>query len=190
MTRANVARLAQQQQQQEAQRRNSIISQMAEKVAAVNQLVAETQGTKSLNASPIPVSLKSSNIVGGATQNSVLIQKPVAILPAGAPLTAAQLARRCVTVCEDPVKAIHLQQQHAQLRAQLANLQAAGTIAVKGRDIIAAGGTLVRSHSKPRTATTAAHHQTLQQSHTVPFSPSAESLSKLGKYFVHSQFFE
>ena len=37
------------------------------------------------------------------------------------PAATSTLTRRCVTVCEDPVKAIHLQQQHQQLRTQLAS---------------------------------------------------------------------
>ena len=106
-----------QQQQQESRRNSAIISAIAEKVAAVNLLVAEQQqstGTKSLNSSPIPSTLSKMPVQIGST---VVVQKPIAVLPSGA---SATLNRRCVTVCEDPVKNIHLQQQHQQLRSQLA----------------------------------------------------------------------
>lgn len=108
-------------QQPDSRRNSAIISAMAEKVAAVNQLVAEQQqlsgntgGSKSLNNSPVPLSM----LTGQKQQPSaVVVQKPIAMLPPG---SSSTLTRRCVTVCEDPVKAIHLQQQHQALRAQLA----------------------------------------------------------------------
>lgn len=112
------------QSQQPDNRRNSaIITAMVEKVAAVNQLVAEqqcygTSGSKSLNSSPIPKSmqLQSTGIPG----STVVVQKPIPVLAPSSSERSGTLTRRCVTVCEDPVKAIHLQQQHQQLRSQLA----------------------------------------------------------------------
>lgn len=93
-------------------------------MAAVNQLVAEQQqqqqqssGSKSLNSSPIPSTLTTRTPQGKLIGSSVVVQKPIAMLPPG---SSATLNRRCVTVCEDPVKAIHMQQQHQQLRTQLA----------------------------------------------------------------------
>lgn len=103
-------------------RRNSaIISAIAEKVAAVNQLVAEQQtstGSKSLNSSPVPMSMTKLSGQMVTAGSAVVVQKPIALLPTG---SSATLTRRCVTVCEDPVKAIHLQQQQHQLRSQLAS---------------------------------------------------------------------
>lgn len=107
-------------QQPDSRRNSAIISAMAEKVAAVNQLVAEQQlsgntgGSKSLNNSPVPLSMLTGQ---GQKASAVVVQKPIAMLPPG---SSSTLTRRCVTVCEDPVKAIHLQQQHQALRAQLA----------------------------------------------------------------------
>lgn len=119
-------------------RRNSaIISAMAEKVAAVNQLIAEQQqiqqlksGSKSLNSSPIPIGigkLSSSQINAGSVGSSstVVVQKPIALhhpnssvmVPSGS--ATLQHHRRCVTVCEDPIKNVHLQQQHQQMRSKL-----------------------------------------------------------------------
>lgn len=107
----------------DSRRNSAIISAIAEKVAAVNQLVAEQQqsigstGSKSLNSSPIPATLNKvpNKMVCGST---VVVQKPVAMLPSGLAMGAsATLNRRCVTVCDDPVKAM----QHHQLRSQYVN---------------------------------------------------------------------
>lgn len=117
-------------------RRNSaIISAMAEKVAAVNQLVAEQQqnqqqqhyhhhhsGSKSSNCSPVPTSLTKMTS-GGST---VIVQKPIAILPGSG--SSATLTRRCVTVCEDPIKTLNMQKQQQQIRYQLSAALSGGTL--------------------------------------------------------------
>lgn len=124
LTRNNLKQQTSQQSSslQDSRRNSAIISAIAEKVAAVNQLVAEQQqqqssGSKSLNSSPIPSTLTTRTPQGKLIGSSVVVQKPIAMLPPG---SSATLNRRCVTVCDDPVKAIHLQQQHQQLRSQLA----------------------------------------------------------------------
>lgn len=116
-------------------RRNSaIISAMAEKVAAVNQLVAEQQqqqhqhhhhhhsGSKSSNCSPVPTSLTKMTSDG----STVIVQKPIAILPGSG--SSATLTRRCVTVCEDPIKTLNMQKQQQQIRYQLSTALAGGTL--------------------------------------------------------------
>ena len=95
-----------------------------------NEQQQQQTGSKSLNSSPIPATL--GKVPGQVISNStVVVQKPIAILPGA---SSGSLIRRCVTVCEDPVKAIHLQQQHQQLRSQLA-----------GTSMVTAGGTLTRT---------------------------------------------
>lgn len=148
--------------QQDSRRNSAIISAIAEKVAAVNQLVAEQQqggttGSKSLNSSPIPTSLSKQipSLVSG-----VVVQKPVAVMPGSG---GGTLTRRCVTVCEDPVKNIHLQQQHQQLRSQMTGQVSSG------------GAQLVKpKHSSLAESTSSILKQTSKTlPRNVPFSPNS-----------------